>query len=899
MTIAHHRFALAILALLVLPAPARGADPIKAEVVDARDEQTVSGQARTKLEAANKIIQGNCVECHGPKKQKGRFRIDHFALENLLDTQVNHLFKVLDKVRLREMPPKENSKITGEERQALLSGLEESLQLYKDRMKDAAMARGRLPVRLTKKQFIRSTEKLLGVTMPIKVKSFLLEDAISEQGFDNNEGNLVMSPLNFEYFYKALEACLDEAIITPGEEMPPFTGIEIELFRNPAAEGVAISKRLADRSSDRCLAFSAKAIPPSTQTFNDKQYLCNRKTVQYRKEDLQADDPRRKKAIRKNLPALSIGVGFKDPSRYDVTEHGYVLQPAWWKKEYGGNRQRACSPNLKVGLRKAIHPAGHYKISITACKGDDSQEHPLMQVLMGETGPLEYYATSILESPIVVDAPKGKFEVYEQWVDMASVGDIKAPRQHKRKPLGPGVVIYNESGSHDAADKTPTLIVKRIKIEGPYYEGWPHRAHRNIFPAEDAFRSKSEPDKVKSILGKFSGKIATHGIPEEKLIAYFDLWKALRPNADSFEASIQDTLLAMASSHHYLYFRHSPDERVSKAARLSKIIKLLWNRKASAEELQEILDWGLPEAQIIERIIDSPEFNSFVETYYSQWLDLNDASRKGVEGDYSRHVKPYVLREPYEFISYLYRKNLSMMNLIHSDFLLLNGPLATYYGIAGVESTGRFVKVALAPDSHRGGVLTMALPMIAQADDNGQSHPIRRGVWVVERILGRHLPPPPKVVNFPDPDSIPGFHSLSIKEQLKIHMTHESCAGCHKRIDPFGIPLENFDGYGQWRIDVVEQNAMMIKEIHQRGLADPSTKIGGAPIANAMGLKEYLLGQKEEVAKSMIRHLLTYAVGQEISRTQDDLIHDLYLQFKESKFQSRKLIHLVVQSPLF
>jgi len=887
----------------------------KAVVADAREKQAVSVQTRAKLEAAKKIIQSHCVECHGPKKQKGRFRIDDFALADLLDVQVDHLFEAIDKVRLQEMPPKEDSKISDEERQALLSGLDESLQLHKDRILDADMAGGRLPVRLTKKQFIRTTEKLLGVTMPMKAKSFLLEDAISEQGFDNNAVNLVMSPLNFEYFYNALEACLNEAIITPEEEMPTFTGIEIELYRNPNAKGLAVSRRLADKSSDRCLAFSAKAIPPSTQTINGKQYLCNLKQVQYRKEDLQADDPRGMKAIRKNLPALSIGVGFKDWSRYDVTELGYVLQPVWWKEEYGGGRQRACSPNLKVGLRKAIHPAGLYKISITACKGDDSPEHPLMQVLMGETGPIEYYASSILESPIVVDAPKGKFEVYEQWVDMASVSNVKEPRLHKKKPLGPGVVIYNETGNHsaetiegtatkssdwgDKVTKTPTLVVKRIKIEGPYFEGWPHRAHRNIFPDDAAFQSKSETDRAKAIIGKFAKKIATHGIPEEKREAYLDLWKALRPDADSFETSIKDTLLAMASSHHYLYFRDPPDERKSKAVRLSKIIKFLSNRKASGEEIQELIDLNLSEDQVVERIMDSPEFNSFIETYYSQWLDLTEGSKKGVEGRYSRHVKPYVLQEPYEFISYLYRENLSMMNLIHSDFLLLNVPLATYYGIPGVKSTGKLVKVDLPPDSHRGGVLTMALPLIAQAEDNGQSHPIRRGAWIVERILGRQLPPPPKTVKFPDPDSIPGFHSLSIKEQLKIHMTDESCAGCHKRVDPFGIPFENFDGYGQWRIDVIERNAMLIKEVHQRGAANPSTNIQGVPIANAMDLKKYLLGKEEELGKSMIRHMLTYAVGKGISRTHDELIHDIYLPFKESGFQSRKLIHLIIQSPLF
>ena len=110
-------------------------------------------------------------------------------------------------------------------------------------------------------------------------------------------------------------------------------------------------------------------------------------------------------------------------------------------------------------------------------------------------------------------------------------------------------------------------------------------------------------------------------------------------------------------------------DRKNKAVRLSKIIKFLSNRKASGEEIQELIHLDLPEDQVIERMMDAPEFNLFIKTYYSQWLDLTEGSKKGVEGRYSRHVKPYVLQEPYAFISYLYQKNLSMMNLIHSDFL--------------------------------------------------------------------------------------------------------------------------------------------------------------------------------------------------------------------------------------
>src|SRR6185436_15251022 len=135
-----------------------------------------------------------------------------------------------------------------------------------------------------------------------------------------------------------------------------------------------------------------------------------------------------------------------------------------------------------------------------------------------------------------------------------------------------------------------------------------------------------------------------------------------------------------------------------------------------------------------------------------------------------------------------------LTNFVASDFSMLNGRLATHYGIPGVEGL-EFCKVALPPESHRGGVLTMAGILKVTANGTTTS-PILRGAWVLDRILGTPPPKPPANVEAVEPD-IRG--ATTIRKQLARHRQVETCAGCHVTIDPPGFALENFDVIGGWR----------------------------------------------------------------------------------------------------
>src|SRR5207248_476227 len=162
--------------------------------------------------------------------------------------------------------------------------------------------------------------------------------------------------------------------------------------------------------------------------------------------------------------------------------------------------------------------------------------------------------------------------------------------------------------------------------------------------------------------------------------------------------------------------------------------------------------------------------------------------------EYDNVLKVAMVKEALLFFDEVLKNDLSLTNFVASDFTMLNERLAKHYGIPGVEGQ-EFRKVALPPDSHRGGVLTMAAVLKVTANGTSTS-PVLRGAWVLDRILGTPPPKPPADVPAVEPD-IRG--ATTIRQQLAKHRALATCATCHAKIDPPGFALESFDVIGGWR----------------------------------------------------------------------------------------------------
>lgn len=280
-----------------------------------------------------------------------------------------------------------------------------------------------------------------------------------------------------------------------------------------------------------------------------------------------------------------------------------------------------------------------------------------------------------------------------------------------------------------------------------------------------------------------------------------------------------------------------------------------------------------------------------------------------------------MVRETELFFAEVLKHDLPLTNFVASDFTLLNGRLAKHYGIpfdvtsrssdeinAGNAGEGyaTFRKVPLPPDSHRGGVLTMASVMKVTANGTLTS-PVTRGAWVLDRILGQPPEPPPENVAALEPD-IRG--ATTIREQLAKHRQIESCASCHVDIDPLGFALENFDVIGGWRDryrtsswgrHVEEVRIDGRKMPYYFGLkVDPADKLAdGREFKNIDEFKQLLLANKDQLARALTTKLLTYATGAAPTSADQPHIDAIVAKVREKNYGFRSLIHAVVAHSLF
>ncbi len=224
--------------------------------------------------------------------------------------------------------------------------------------------------------------------------------------------------------------------------------------------------------------------------------------------------------------------------------------------------------------------------------------------------------------------------------------------------------------------------------------------------------------------------------------------------------------------------------------------------------------------------------------------------------------------------------------ILFADYAFLNKTLADHYGISADVSENAFKKVDNVTVSHRGGLFGMGA-VLARTSNPLRTSPVKRGDWVLRRVLGTPVPPPPA-----DAGSIPAddvlADGLTVRERLEAHRTRASCAGCHSRIDPLGFALEHYDTLGRWRSEY-------------RGgqpIDDSGTLSDGTRVAGLDGLRKYLKAQEQQFQRTLCAKLAGYAFGRSESLADAQLIDDMTSRLADdSRFSG--LVISIVQSPQF
>jgi hypothetical protein len=472
------------------------------------------------------------------------------------------------------------------------------------------------------------------------------------------------------------------------------------------------------------------------------------------------------------------------------------------------------------------------------------------------------------------------------------------------------------------AYKGAGLAIQWIDVEGPLNESWPPPSHRRIFgdlaqdpapiynyPKRVEVVSKDPEADAERILRGFMRRAFRRTITDDDVKPILALVKAKLAEKRTFEQAVRVGLLAVMVSMDFLFLREKPG-MLDDFALASRLSYFLWSTMPDEELLTMAQQKKLHQPETlrkqVERMLNSAKATAFTQNFVDQWLGLRDIDFTEpshiLYPEFDDMLKASMMKESHLFFDEVLKNDLSLTNFVASDFSMLNGRLAKHYGIPGIDGW-TFRKVSLPPESHRGGVLTMASVMKVTANGTYTS-PIPRGVWVLERILGTPPPRPPADVPVIEPD-IRG--ATTIREQLAKHRQVATCASCHSKIDPPGFALESFDVIGGWRDNyrtTGRGKPVMLDGRRMHYLEGPKVDTAdvmpdGAKFRNIDEFKQLLLKDRDQLARALTGKLLTYATGSPPTTAETTEIEAIVSKVRDKKYGLRSLVHEIVQSKLF
>ena len=434
----------------------------------------------------------------------------------------------------------------------------------------------------------------------------------------------------------------------------------------------------------------------------------------------------------------------------------------------------------------------------------------------------------------------------------------------------------------------PRLLIRSVEFEGPYIESWPPAPHRSIFIDFD--RKDDLPAYAREIIRNFAARAYRRPVTAAEASKLMEMFEESYRTAANFEESVKDVLQVVLTSPPFLFLIENsgtPEpEPLDDYELTSKLSYFLWNgppdraslRLAATGSVRDQLDAE------VGRMIEDPRFSRFISEFTSQWLALDKFNV--LEPDHlrfpklTRDTRAQLRREPVQFVQYLVRNNLSVRHLIESDFLIANEVTAAYYDLADLPETGfQFVPVTHGRRGF-GGVLTQAA-ILAGLSDGRESNPVKRGAWLARRIIGEPPDDPPPNV----PALKEETRDLSLRQRIEQHRNQTGCAKCHSKIDPWGVPFEEYDAGGRLKQQVVDARSTLPDKTEVAGVND---------------LKRYLVQERiDQLAFSFLRHLVTYATGRTLSYSEIEFLKQNGAKLKANGYRMQDMIRFVVQSPMF
>jgi hypothetical protein len=475
----------------------------------------------------------------------------------------------------------------------------------------------------------------------------------------------------------------------------------------------------------------------------------------------------------------------------------------------------------------------------------------------------------------------------------------------------------NPNATHEGV---PGFAMNWLEVTGPLSDCWPPPSYQAVLGDLPFQVSEDSHVRVASVnpeidahrlLQRFARRLTSGA--SLSVDPYMQIFRSAMALEYGFTESLIAATAAMLCSPEFLYLESTPGPLSEQAFR-ERLAYFLWNGPPTAQWLPTRLTDGDANqlAETVDRMLDDPRSNRFVNSLLDYWLDLRDLNTNTPDAvlypDYylDEALTETSLLETRLFFRELIDKNLPVSSLITADFAFVNERLAEHYALPHVEGV-RMRRVDLPADSVRGGLLTQASIMRVTANGTTTS-PVVRGAWISERLLGIEIPPPPSGVDAIEPDT---RGATTVREQLEQHRSSASCQACHAKFDAVGFGLESFDVAGGWRDQyrAIGDQGEPVEGFGVNGhkfefkLAQPVDCTGelrcGAIFDDVRDLKRLLASNQRALARNLLRRLIVYATGAEASFADRAEVEDILDRAAADDFGVRSLIHGLVQSSMF
>ncbi len=445
--------------------------------------------------------------------------------------------------------------------------------------------------------------------------------------------------------------------------------------------------------------------------------------------------------------------------------------------------------------------------------------------------------------------------------------------------------------------KGPKLFFTEVRVTGPICEEWPTPAQKKIFAGVGS--------NVDDLTEHLITLLTRRELPAADVEGFKQLARNRMATGGGIKAAARTLITAILSSPYFLHkHEESKLDDLSLAFRLSYF---LWN-SAPDEALMEAAKTGslrskeALEKQVV-RMLQNPKVDRFSEDFTRQWLltdKIDDVSPDlRVYSRVTNLQMDAIAREPHAFFHEILSNNLSMVNFIDSDFMMVNDFSARFYGLKGISGTA-FRPVKLSPDSERGGLVGQA-GFLKLTSSAFETSPVQRGAWILKNIYGENIEPPANL-KFEEPD-VRG--AKTVKEVMAKHQSVETCYRCHSRIDPLGLALERYDPIGRLRKEY--RHVEVLSNANTKGtvkstsspIDSEATLVDGRKLNSMRSLKKVLMEDKEVILKSILSRLISYSMGRETGVQDEAFINEVYDQIEAEDFPLRSAILVITTHESF